>query len=117
MLITHQVLIGRFGGQHGLRDENLLDSALAQPESRFGGQFLHVDLHHMAAAYLYHLVQNHPFLDGNKRVGYTIMRTFLIINGLDLTLTTDARYDLAIRVAEGIASKTEVVHLLRNHTR
>ena len=66
VLEIHRDQIERYGGAAGIRDLGLLQSALAQPSATFGGQYLHADLHEMAAAYLYHLVQNHPFLDGNK---------------------------------------------------
>ena len=67
----HADQISRYGGSPGTRDLRLLESALAMPESGFGRQYLHLhtDLYEMAAAYLYHLVQNHPFMDGNKPVG------------------------------------------------
>ena len=69
ILAIHADQLRRYGGAGGIRDEGLLDSALAAPQSAFGGEFLHAGLHEMAAAYLFHLVSNHPFLDGNKRVG------------------------------------------------
>lgn len=63
----HTQLIDRYGGQSGIRDTGLLQSAIAMPRAGFGETYLHKDLFEMAAAYLFHLVQNHPFLDGNKR--------------------------------------------------
>jgi Fic/DOC family len=66
VLEIHRDPIERYGGGEGIRDLGLLQSELAQPSATFGGQYLHADLHEMAAAYLYHLVQNHPFLDGNR---------------------------------------------------
>lgn len=63
----HRSLIETYGGSEGVRDVGLLHSALAMPQASFGGEFLHRDLFEMAAAYLYHIVQNHPFIDGNKR--------------------------------------------------
>ena len=65
----HADQINKYGGGQGLRDVGLLESALAQPRATFGGEWLHPTLFDMAAAYLFHLVENHPFLDGNKRVG------------------------------------------------
>jgi death-on-curing protein len=67
--------------------KGLLDSALAQPKATFFGELLHREIHDQAAAYLYHLVKNHPFLDGNKRVGAAVMEVFLRINGYVLTLS------------------------------
>jgi death-on-curing protein len=67
VLRTHRSLIERYGGAEGIRDVGLLHSAIAMPQASFGGEFLHKNLFEMAAAYLYHIVQNHPFVDGNKR--------------------------------------------------
>jgi death-on-curing protein len=84
-LTTEEVLviqadqIRRYGGSEGLRDENLLLSALAMPQSGFGGEYLHGDDFEMAAAYLFHIVMNHPFIDGNKRVGAVAARLFLTL--------------------------------------
>ena len=66
---THVNLIEHYGGAEGVRDVGLLQSAIAMPQASFGGEFLHKDLFEIAAAYLYHIVQNHPFVDGNKRTG------------------------------------------------
>ena len=94
-LTLHEVLeihanqIQLYGGSKGLRDQGLLEAALAQPESTFRGEYLHKDIFEMAAAYLYHLVQNHPFIDGNKRVGATSAVVFLSINGYELNPNLD----------------------------
>ena len=82
VVATHRDQIERYGGSLGVRDWGLLQSAVAMPAATFGGQFLHTDLCEMAAAYLFHLVQNHPFIDGNKRVAHAAMETFLMLNGL-----------------------------------
>lgn len=66
---THRSLIAAYGGIDGVRDAGLLHSTIAMAQASFGGHYLHNNLHEMAAAYLYHIVQNHPFLDGNKRTG------------------------------------------------
>src|SRR5947208_1858403 len=82
-LTLHEVLgihanqIELYGGSLGIRDQGLLEAALAQPEATFGGDYLHHDIYEMAAAYLFHLVQNHPFIDGNKRVG-TVAATVVL---------------------------------------
>ena len=69
VLRIHLSLIERYGGEPGVRDIGLLHSAIAMPQASFGGEFLHEDLFEKAAAYLFHIVQNHPFMDGNKRTG------------------------------------------------
>ncbi|PSN11992.1 type II toxin-antitoxin system death-on-curing family toxin [filamentous cyanobacterium CCT1] len=105
VLSLHARQIERFGGTAGVRDEGLLDSALAQPKATFGGERLHPTLVEQAAAYLYHLAKNHPFVDGNKRTAFAVMDTFLRINGTRLSLTDDDAYDLVMRVAQGQVDK------------
>lgn len=90
VLALHQDMIGAFGGTVGVRDEGLLDSALAQPQTTFGGVLLHPTILEQAAAYLYHLSRNHPFMDGNKRTACAVIETFLELNGYQLTLSDDA---------------------------
>ncbi len=70
VLEIHALQLARYGGADGLRDPGLLESALAQPQASFGGDFVHESLFAMAAAYLFHIVSNHAFVDGNKRTGY-----------------------------------------------
>lgn len=101
------------GGTAGLRDRRLLESALAQPMAMFGGQYLHEDLFAMAAAYLFHLVKNHPFVDGNKRVGLAAALSFLDVNGIALEDPTPRLYDATIAVAEGRLDKEGLASLFR----
>jgi death on curing protein len=84
VLESHSEQIAAYGGRDGIRDLGLLESALAQPEAMFDGERLHADLFEMAAAYLLHLVMNHPFIDGNKRVGLEATLIFLEINGVSV---------------------------------
>jgi death-on-curing protein len=86
---SHQNQIDTYGGSHGIRDIGLLESAIAQPEASFGGQYLHADIFQMAAAYIYHLVMNHPFVDGNKRVGLEAALIFLEINNENLNASDE----------------------------
>ena len=81
VLEIQHVQIERYGGDPTLRDRGLLESALAVPESSFGGEFLHPTLFAMAAAYAYHIAENQPFVDGNKRTGLAAALVFLAING------------------------------------
>jgi death-on-curing protein len=108
VLMIHDDQIASFGGTPGLRDEGLLDSALAQPEATLGQQWLHPTIPEQAAAYLYHLAMNHPFVDGNKRTAFAVMDTFLRVNGYRLTLTDDAAYDLVLRVVQGQLDKVGI---------
>jgi death-on-curing protein len=89
VLKIHTRQIEKFGGTNGVRDQGLLESALAQPQVTFAGQLLHPKIHQQAAAYLYHLTMNHPFIDGNKRTAFAVMDTFLRVNGYNLILSNE----------------------------
>ncbi|MEH2330294.1 type II toxin-antitoxin system death-on-curing family toxin [Nostoc sp.] len=108
VLDIHQRQIQRFGGTSGVRDEGLLDSALAQPQATFGGELLHPTIHQQAAAYLYHLTMNHPFIDGNKRTAFAVMDTFITLNGYTLNLSQEQAYNLVIQVVQKEISKEEL---------
>jgi death-on-curing protein len=112
VLLLHADQIATFGGTAGVRDQGLLDSALAQPQATFGGKLLHPTLADQAAAYLYHLSRNHPFIDGNKRTAFGVMDAFIEVNGYRLTLTDDEAYELTMQVAQGQMSKAELVGML-----
>lgn len=117
VLEIHALQLARYGGSAGLRDEGLLESAIAQPQATFGGEFLHEDLFTMAAAYLFHIVQNHPFVDGNKRTGLLAALVFLDINGIAIVHHSTRLYDLSRTVAEGRASKEDAAKTLRQIAR
>ena len=112
--MLHSRQIERFGGTSGVRDRGLLESALAQPQATFGGELLHPTLAEQAAAYLYHLARNHPFVDGNKRTAFAVMDTFLRVNGVRLSLTDDEAYDLVMQVAQGQIDKPTLASILAN---
>ena len=116
VLAIHADQIHRYGGSHGLRDVTMLESALAMPEQSFGGSYLHGSLCEMAAAYLFHLVQNHAFVDGNKRAGLAVALAFLGLNNLRLGCDPDDLYELVIGVASGRRSKSDVAVFLEAHT-
>ena len=84
VLRFHEYQIRRFGGETGIRDTGLLESAIAQPRASYGGEYLHQDLYEMAAVYAFHICKNHPFVDGNKRSGLVSALVFLEINGISL---------------------------------
>ena len=119
-LTTRQVLrlharqIATYGGSSGVRDIGLLESALAQPHQSFGGQYVHDDLAAMAAAYVYHVVKNHPFVDGNKRTGAYAGLFFLEINGTSFKPVPKEFGDLVLAVAEGSATKEQVAAFFRD---
>jgi death-on-curing protein len=112
VLEIHDEQIERYGGSPGLRDAAGLESAVATPQVTFGGEFLHPSIPAMAAAYLYHLCQNHPFVDGNKRVGANAAITFLFLNGWDLTLDEEELVELVLSVASGRMGKPELTKVV-----
>lgn len=103
----------RYGGQGGVRDFGLLESALAQPEASFAGAWLHPDLQTMAAAYAYHLCQNHPFVDGNKRTALVCALVFLELNGVGVRDPKGLLKDAVLQVASGTLCKADLVQLFR----
>lgn len=117
VLALHSAQVDLYGGEHGLRDMGLLESAIAQPQATFGSEYLHTDVYQMAAAYLFHIVRNHPFLDGNKRTGAVAALVFLDINGIEIDAPKGSIYDLTMAVATGQAGKAEVAEFLRTHSR
>ena len=112
---SHQNQIDTYGGSHGIRDIGLLESAIAQPEASFGGEYLHADIFEMAAAYLYHLVMNHPFVDGNKRVGLEAALIFLEINNENLKASDQELIDLVLKTTAGQVGKREIAEFFRSH--
>lgn len=112
VLALHADQIERYGGSAGVRDLGLLESAVATPESTFGDGYLHGTLPEMAAAYLFHLAKNHPFLDGNKRVAAAAMIMFVYLNDHDLVCDEDDLVELTLGVAGGTATKAEVAVFL-----
>jgi death on curing protein len=108
VLEIHATQLEVFGGSDGLRDRGLLESAVAQPQASFGGELAHDGPFAMAAAYLFHIVSNHPFVDGNKRTGMLAAVVFLDVNGISLDHPSDALYELTMGVAEGRIKKAAV---------
>ena len=101
VLELHRTVLERWGGAGGIRDINALESALAQPRQSFGGQDLYPDLATKSAALCFSLVLNHPFVDGNKRVGHAAMEVFLLLNGHELRATVDEQEQLMLQLAAG----------------
>lgn len=104
----HATQLEVHGGAPGLRDRGLLESAVAQPQASFGGELAHPGLFAMAAAYLFHIVSNHPFVDGNKRTGLLVALVFLDLNGITVDHPSEALYELTMSVAEGRLQKAAV---------
>lgn len=113
VLLLHADTIDTDGGSHGVRDHGLLDAAVAMPRQQFGGQFLHKDLAAMAAAYLFHIARNHPFVDGNKRAAVMSALAFLRANDVELTMAPRELESITLRVAAGKLSKEELTRWMR----
>lgn len=116
-LEIHRDQIARYGGSSGIRDMALLQSALAMPRAGIGEEYFHADLIEMAAAYLFHIVKNHPFVDGNKRVGAAAAFIFLKLNGYDLKMTNPAFENAIRQIAEGKLDKAGMTAILRKHSK
>jgi death-on-curing protein len=104
----HATQLEVYGGSDGLRDRGLLESAVAQPQASFGGEFAHEGLFAMAAAYLFHIASNHPFVDGNKRAGMLSAVVFLDVNGISIDQPSDRLYELTMGVAGSRIDKAAV---------
>jgi death on curing protein len=117
VLEIHADQIRRYGGDPGIRDLTLLESAIAQPPAGFGNRYLHSDFFEMAAAYLFHMVRNHPFVDGNKRAAAAAALVFLKLNRIDVRLTNAALFKSVLGVAQGKIGKAAVAELFRKSAR
>jgi len=117
VLEIHRDQVERYGGHTGIRDLGLLQSALAMPAAGFGGKYLHSDLIEMSAAYLFHIVQNHPFVNGNKRTGTVAAIVFLSLNAIELQADETQLEKLVFDVAKGKAGKSTVADFLRKNLR
>ena len=109
--------IRHYGGIYGVRDLNLLSSAIYMPESSFGGQYLHESIPAMATAYTFHICQNHPFLDGNKRAALASSLVFLDINGYEFNCKEEELYKEIINVAKGETKKQELIKFYEKHSK
>ena len=106
-----------YGGSPTVRDIGLLQSALAMPAASFGGRYLHKDIHEMAAAYLYHIVRDHPFVDGNKRTGAVTALTFLEVNGHPVHADPEALLKMVMETAEGTLGKDGIAAFFRRYSK
>ena len=113
ILRLHQAILTKDGGGDGIRDEALLESALAAPQATFGGEPLITDGIEIAAAYLFYLCSNHPFVDGNKRVAFACCLVFLKLNGYDPKPDSSVWENLVLDVAASKINKSELVERLR----
>ena len=114
-LAIHTQVVDATGGSHGVRDKGGLEAALARPRATFAGEDLYPDPIAKAAALLESIIKNHPFVDGNKRAGYTLGRLTLITFDLDLKASDDEEYDMVIQVATGKLDVDGIVVWMKEH--
>ena len=117
VLLIYQKVIESSGGSFGIRDNGLLDSALARPRMTFDGISLYPTLFDKVAVLGHSLIKNHPFVDGNKRVAFEVMDITLRLNGYRLTAGEDEKYTFILEIAIGNLREKEIAHWLKDHTR
>jgi death-on-curing protein len=116
VLTIHADLLQRYGGQPGVRDRGLLESALAQPKVTMGGRYAHRSIFAKAFAYGYHVCKNHPFVDGDKRVAFVLMDIFLQKNGWEIVASEEEAYSTMVALASGEFTKSQLASWLREHS-
>jgi death-on-curing protein len=112
VLLIHEDQINLYGGDSGIRSVELLESAVNMPSVSFEGNYLHKTIFDKASAYIFHISQNHPFIDGNKRTALATGLVFLDLNGIELEDANEDLYDMMIQVSGGILSKEEIALIL-----
>ena len=117
VLDFHIEQIEFYGGNHGVRDMGLLESAISMPMSGIGDNYLHSFPFEMAAAYMFHIIQNHPFIDGNKRTGLATCLYFLEFHGTEIDVEPDELERFVRAVAKGEISKSEIAKFLEEHSK
>ena len=115
VICIHRRQLELFGGQDGLLDQGVVESAIAQPRQTMFGEYLHDDIAHMAAAYLFHLATTQGFLDGNKRTALSSASVFLQLNGYAIAIDDDEMYPIAMAVANNQMDKDEIAQWFRDH--
>ena len=115
--LLHRILIDKFGGSHGVRDNAALESAIARPFQTFDGKDLYTSVLEKGASLIESILINHPFIDGNKRTGYILLRLFLIQNRIDINASQDNKYEFVINIASGTLKFEGIVSWLRSNTR
>jgi death on curing protein len=112
----HHDQIKRYGGRPGILDIGILNSTIAMPYATFDGKYLHTTIYEMAAAYLFHIVRNHPFIDGNKRTGAVASIVFLMLNGIDFQADENDLEEIVLRTAEGKIDKSTIARFFESNT-
>ena len=117
VLLILEDQIKNYSGMYGIRDINLLSSAIYMPESGYNGNYLHETIPSMAAAYAFHICQNHPFIDGNKRVALASSLVFLDINEYEFNCKNEILYNKIMGVAKSEIKKEELIKFYEKHSR
>ena len=115
VLDLHRQLIEQSGGSKGIRDLGLLEAALAQPWQSFGESDLYPEFFQKVACLGFSLLQNHPFIDGNKRIGHAAMDVVMVLNGVELTAHVDAAEAVVLSIAQGLFDRSELARWLERH--
>lgn len=115
VLAIHCKLAAEFGGKTGVKDPAMLDASLKRPINNF--HYDHASIHTLAASYAYGLIKNHPFIDGNKRIGLVAMELFLLINKIQINATQLEKYIMVMDIATGVRSENEVAEWIKLHAR
>ena len=115
IFLLHEQLIAETGGSSGLRDEGMLDSALNAPFQTFGGEDVYPSLQQKAARLCFGLVKNHPFVDGNKRIGAHVMLVFLALNGIELQHTQTELSDVILQLSAGTIQSSDLLSWILAH--
>jgi death on curing protein len=113
ILLIHKYVLELYGGIDGIRDLSLLSSAVAMPESSFEGKYLHENIFQMSSAYAFHICQNHPFLDGNKRTALASALVFLDLNGYDINDKNNVLYHAIMEIASSKKDKKYLTDILK----
>ena len=116
IIFLHKRIISATGGSQGVREKGLLESAVYRPQASFGGQEFYPDLFLKVAALGHSIISNHPFIDGNKRVGYEAMRLMLRWNGFDIKAPLVKKFKFVMSIAEGNVNEQTIADWIRNHS-
>lgn len=114
VLLIHKQVISKFGGSFGVRDYNLLEAAIQRPFATFDEIELYPNIEDKASAIIESIVKNHPFIDGNKRTGYVLMRYLLLKSGKDIYASSDEKYNFVIEIAKGNTEIEDIQRWIKN---
>lgn len=115
VIAIHHRQVAEHGGASGIRDAGLLESALHKPKNLYAYENPKLDLAALAASYAYGIARNHPFIDGNKRVAFVVCRLFLKLNGTDISVAPEDKYNTFIKLAAGELPEEKLANWIRQH--